>query len=87
METSRTPLPIGRWIGYAVLIAFAIVSLGPLWIAFKTALTGPNALDPLAAGNFVLKPVVVGTGQLDWTCNAAAGSTIIPKYLPAICRQ
>jgi multiple sugar transport system permease protein len=44
MERSKAPLPIGRWIGYAVLIAFAIISLGPLWIAFKTALTGPNAL-------------------------------------------
>ena len=52
-----------------------------------TALTGANAIDPAAAGVYVLKPNQVGTGQLDWTCNAAAGSTIPAKYLPAICRQ
>ena len=44
MERSASDFPIGRWIGYAALVAFAIISLGPLWIAFKTALTGPNAL-------------------------------------------
>ena len=44
MERSKPSLPIGRWLGYAALIVFAIISLGPLWIAFKTALTGPNAL-------------------------------------------
>jgi multiple sugar transport system permease protein len=49
METSKQALPIGRWIGYAVLALFAIVSLGPLWIAFKTALTGSNALFTSAA--------------------------------------
>jgi multiple sugar transport system permease protein len=44
MERSTAALPIGRWLGYAALAVFAIISLGPLWIAFKTALTGPNAL-------------------------------------------
>jgi len=44
MKTSASTLPIGRWLGYAVLILFALISLGPLWIAFKTALTGPNSL-------------------------------------------
>jgi multiple sugar transport system permease protein len=44
MERSTATLPIGRWLGYAALAVFAIISLGPLWIAFKTALTGPNAL-------------------------------------------
>jgi ABC-type glycerol-3-phosphate transport system permease component len=44
MERTKQALPIGRWIGYAALVLFAIISLGPLWIAFKTALTGPNAL-------------------------------------------
>src|SRR5262249_59093645 len=44
MKTSASTLPIGRWLGYAVLILFAVISLGPLWIAFKTALTGPNSL-------------------------------------------
>ena len=44
MERSTATLPIGRWLGYAALVVFAIISLGPLWIAFKTALTSPNAL-------------------------------------------
>ena len=44
METSKQAIPIGRWIGYAVLALFAIISLGPLWIAFKTAMTGSSAL-------------------------------------------
>jgi type IV pilus assembly protein PilA len=52
-----------------------------------TAKTGANAIDPAAAGVLVLKPNQVATGQLDWTCNLAAGSTIAAKYLPAICRQ
>jgi type IV pilus assembly protein PilA len=51
-----------------------------------TAKTGANAIDVAAAGVYVLKPTQVATGQLDWTCNAAAGSTILAKYLPAICR-
>ena len=44
MKTTTSTLPIGRWLGYAFLVLFALISLGPLWIAFKTALTGPNAL-------------------------------------------
>src|SRR5262249_11365152 len=52
MKTTTATLPVGRWIGYAVLILFALISLGPLWIAFKTALTGPNAL--FASGGWVL---------------------------------
>jgi type IV pilus assembly protein PilA len=51
-----------------------------------TATTGANAIDPAAAGVYVLKPTVTANGQLDWACNAGAGSTIPAKYLPAICR-
>ena len=37
--------------------------------------------------DLVLKPKRVGTsGQLTWTCDKAAGSTIPVKYLPAQCR-
>ncbi|HUX29716.1 MAG TPA: pilin [Thiobacillus sp.] len=39
-----------------------------------------------AAGNFVLQPTVNATGQINWACNAAAGTTILQKYLPANCR-
>jgi ABC-type glycerol-3-phosphate transport system permease component len=52
MEKSGSTLPLGRWLGYAALLVFAIISLGPLWIAFKTALTGPNAL--FASGASIL---------------------------------
>jgi type IV pilus assembly protein PilA len=39
-----------------------------------------------AAGNLVLQPTVNATGQIGWACNAAAGTTILQKYLPANCR-
>lgn len=47
------------------------------------ALTGSQAIDPKAAGEFVLAPVVNAAGQMDWNCKA---STIPTKYLPPICR-
>jgi multiple sugar transport system permease protein len=52
MKNTSATLPIGRWIGYAALILFALISLGPLWIAFKTALTGPGAI--FASGGSIL---------------------------------
>src|SRR5258707_2513011 len=33
-----------RWLGYAVLALFAIISLGPMWIAAKTALSDSRTL-------------------------------------------
>ncbi len=52
-----------------------------------TALTGANAIDPAAAGVYVLAPTVTASGDLDWSCNAAAGTTIPVRYIPPICRQ
>jgi multiple sugar transport system permease protein len=43
MKNSSKRLPLGRWLGYAALVILAIISLGPLWIALKTALSGPTA--------------------------------------------
>jgi multiple sugar transport system permease protein len=45
----NTPSPnstrlAGRWLGYAVLALFAIISLGPIWIAVKTALSDSGTL-------------------------------------------
>lgn len=34
----------GRWLGYAVLALFAIISLGPIWIAVKTAMSDSRTL-------------------------------------------
>src|SRR3984893_9369582 len=33
-----------RWLGYAVLALFAVISLGPIWIAVKTALSDSRTL-------------------------------------------
>jgi multiple sugar transport system permease protein len=43
MKKSSRKLPAGRWLGYAALVILAIISIGPIWIAFKTALSGPTA--------------------------------------------
>jgi type IV pilus assembly protein PilA len=53
-------------------------------VAAKVKNTGSATAD----GKFLmLKPKRVGTsGQLTWTCDAAAGSTIPTKYLPSQCR-
>ena len=50
-----------------------------------TAKTGANALPAEAAGTLVLTPTAnaASSGILDWDCT---GSTILPKYLPAVCR-
>ena len=43
-KKSSKKLPVGQWLGYAALIVLAILSIGPIWIAFKTALSGPTGL-------------------------------------------
>jgi type IV pilus assembly protein PilA len=45
-----------------------------------------NAAAVGVGGLFVLAPTPTANGQLDWACNAGAGTTILPKYLPANCR-
>src|SRR5215831_9006828 len=42
--TSNSGRLSGRWFGYAVLVLFAIISLGPMWIAVKTALSDSRTL-------------------------------------------
>ena len=42
---SLRPHPnLARWSGYAVLALFALISLGPIWIAVKTALSDSRTL-------------------------------------------
>ena len=43
MKKPFNNLQIGRWLGYAALLILALFSLGPIWIALKTALSGPTA--------------------------------------------
>jgi len=52
VRSFRTPLKPGRWIGYAILAVFAIISLGPIWIAVKTALSDSRTLFS-GAGSFL----------------------------------
>ncbi|MBC7620051.1 MAG: pilin [Candidatus Saccharibacteria bacterium] len=56
-------------------------------IADTTGLVTVTSTVPNATGALVFKPTAVGTGgQLTWTCNSAAGTTITAKYLPSECR-
>jgi multiple sugar transport system permease protein len=43
IDASPRP-PVARWLGYAVLALFALISLGPIWIAVKTALSDSTTL-------------------------------------------
>jgi multiple sugar transport system permease protein len=42
--SSRTRMIMARWFGYLVLALFAAISLGPIWIAVKTALSDSKTL-------------------------------------------
>jgi multiple sugar transport system permease protein len=39
----------GRWLGYGILALFAVISLGPMWIALKTALSDSRTLFSTAS--------------------------------------
>ena len=52
VRSFRAPLKPGRWIGYAILVVFVIISLGPIWIAVKTALSDSRTLFS-GAGSFL----------------------------------
>jgi multiple sugar transport system permease protein len=43
-STLRPHPNLARWSGYAVLALFAVISLGPIWIAVKTALSDSRTL-------------------------------------------
>jgi len=49
------------------------------------ATTASTELRTAASTNYVLRPTASGD-ILQWTCNAAAGTTIPAKYVPSICR-
>jgi multiple sugar transport system permease protein len=45
IASSSRPRPnLARWAGYAVLALFAVITLGPIWIAVKTALSDSRTL-------------------------------------------
>lgn len=53
MKNVATSFPsrpnLGRWFGYAILALFALISLGPMWIAVKTALSDSRTLFTTAS--------------------------------------
>ncbi len=53
------------------------ITITPATGVVTVASTVPNA-----AGNIVLTPTDVGSGQLTWACT----TTITPKYVPSECR-
>ena len=64
------------------------LTVGAAGIITVPAVVGATGVPVAATGNFVLLPAVGATtgDPLTWTCNAAAGTTIASKYLPANCR-
>ena len=53
MKSAATSFPSrpnpGRWLGYGILALFAVISLGPMWIALKTALSDSRTLFSTAS--------------------------------------
>lgn len=53
MKSVATSFPsrpnAGRWFGYGLLALFAVISLGPMWIALKTALSDSRTLFSTAS--------------------------------------
>ena len=43
-QSLRERANLARWFGYTVLALFAVISLGPIWIAVKTALSDSKTL-------------------------------------------
>jgi len=54
-----------------------VTATGTLANSFTTPADKVFALEPTSTGN---------TNPLSWSCKSTAGTTIEPKYLPAICR-
>lgn len=67
------------WAGTTTVVGTAATSV---------AITVPALAATGTTGNFVLKGTAGATtgDPIIWTCNAAAGTTVPQKYLPATCR-
>ena len=49
-----------------------------------------QGIPQLSTNNkIVFKPAeaTANSGQLTWTCNSTAGTTVVAKYLPSVCRS
>lgn len=58
------------------------VARGKITVSFA----GPSANTAIRTQQLVLSPSQ-GTGSITWSCNANAGTTLDPKYLPSSCRD
>jgi type IV pilus assembly protein PilA len=73
------------------------VNIGPVGqiaVNFRATVT-PVAAPAAPAGHLVLRPTAAGlplvagtppSGDLQWTCNAAAGTLLPTKHVPSVCR-
>lgn len=61
--------------------------LAPDVNAGAITITTSGTLGSKAPGNLVYSPIVVGTDITGWDCTPAnAGTSILGKFLPAVCR-
>jgi len=63
----------------STVYATTATNAATITIALNSATVG-------VGGNIVLSGLVGAGGIIQWTCNAAAGTTVPSKYLPANCR-
>jgi type IV pilus assembly protein PilA len=65
-----------------------VASLGVAAGVITVATAAAPAIPAAAQGNYVLSPApnAANASILDWSCDAAAGTTINPKFIPATCR-
>ncbi len=69
--SSRPQLNLARWLGYAALALFAIISLGPIWIAVKTALSDSRTLFSGASSFLPLDPTLFNLQRVLGIANPA----------------
>ncbi len=68
----------------SVNVASVTVGAGGIITVQYTAASG---VQPAASNLVVFRPdTTTSPGSVRWTCNAAAGTTVAARFLPAVCR-
>lgn len=70
-SASRPQLNLARWLGYVVLALFAVISLGPIWIAVKTALSDSKTLFSSASSFLPQDPTLFNLQRVLGIANPA----------------
>jgi type IV pilus assembly protein PilA len=60
-------------------------ALGKIETTFSK--TAPQKANTLIDTSVLVFSAITHAGSVSWTCSPTAGSTVLPKYLPTICRQ